>query len=160
MESTITWSTATPYNNVSNIEWFPKLELKNPPTLGPSHFVTRMACDGIWHVQLFSTQCQFTKISLQNARSRYTWDGIDLIMAWIPWLFVTNRAHTYFDGIRQNGLRKPLCCRKKKHFLAHSGPENAPDHSNVFIEAVYIKELNIYAHSVGYGQDPGSADVK
>jgi hypothetical protein len=53
-----------------------------------------------------------------------------------------------------------LLPKKKNDFLAYSGPENAPDHSKVIIGAVYIKELNIYAHSVGYGQDPGSTDVK
>jgi hypothetical protein len=75
--------------------------------------------------------------------------------------FRNKPCHAHFDGIRQNGLRKPLCCRRKKNdFLAYSGPENAPDHSKVIIGAVYIKELNIYAHSVGYGQDPGSTDVK
>jgi hypothetical protein len=28
------------------------------------------------------------------------------------------------------------------------------------VAAVYIAELNIYVHSVGYGQDPGSTDVQ
>jgi hypothetical protein len=43
---------------------------------------------------------------------------------------------------------------EKNDFLAHSGPGNAPDHSNVFIGAVYIKKLNIYVHSADYGPRP------
>ncbi|KAJ6533853.1 hypothetical protein DFH09DRAFT_1092230 [Mycena vulgaris] len=40
-----------------------------------------------------------------------------------------------------------LLPKKKNDFLAHPGPDNAPDNSTMFIGAVYIKELNIYANS-------------
>jgi hypothetical protein len=53
-----------------------------------------------------------------------------------------------------------LLPKKNKDFLAHPGFKKAPEYSNMFIGTVYIKGLSIYAHLVGFNQDPGSTDGK
>jgi hypothetical protein len=48
---------------------------------------------------------------------------------------------------------------KKNDVLAHPGPKNLLENSNVFIRVVYIKDFSSYAHLVGCSQDPGTTNV-
>jgi hypothetical protein len=52
-----------------------------------------------------------------------------------------------------------LLLMKKNNVLEHPRPENPPEHSNVFIGAVYIKDFSSYAHSVGCSQDPDATNI-